>query len=484
MSSKESSNKKREVPQHAWEDVSTSDAKWSNVEEDEHGNIVTSDGGINVPQEDLIRQRKKRLEQQDYAKSKKRVVRDLMRYMYLVLDGSHWMRGSTGASAKATYLDMVWQMAADFIDNFYDVNPLSHLGIIVCSNGEAEMLSPLSIHSTLHLTRLASSLQSCRGEGGGEFSLQNGLEVAGRSLGYVPSYASREIVVVCAALNTCDPGNALVDTLPKLMKANIRMSCLALQAELNICRTIATETHGVMSVCQQTTTTTHLHDLWMQQCIPPPSHKNGSEKYCQMVSMGFPIQSREDDVPCWIHTNHPNVSLLSRSSYHCPRCKARVQSVPTDCQVCGLALILAPHLARSHHHLFPQPPFIDLPPHIQLSTTTADNSITPIVASSSQLLPNTTSTSIPMVSSSNNNNNNNNDVVVEMDATLVTSYEDCDRCCFACLKWIGLQPTNSNKHDSPEILRFQCPNCKNIFCADCDAFLHESLHNCPGCLSI
>jgi len=28
---------------------------------------------------------------------------------------------------------------------------------------------------------------------------------------------------------------------------------------------------------------------------------------------------------------------------------------------------------------------------------------------------------------------------------------------------------------------FQCPNCSQAFCSDCDNFVHGSLHNCPGC---
>jgi transcription initiation factor TFIIH subunit 2 len=34
----------------------------------------------------------------------------------------------------------------------------------------------------------------------------------------------------------------------------------------------------------------------------------------------------------------------------------------------------------------------------------------------------------------------------------------------------------------PEFQSYQCPNCKNWFCFDCDLFIHESLHNCPGCI--
>ncbi|CAG8509681.1 14256_t:CDS:2 [Acaulospora colombiana] len=30
---------------------------------------------------------------------------------------------------------------------------------------------------------------------------------------------------------------------------------------------------------------------------------------------------------------------------------------------------------------------------------------------------------------------------------------------------------------------YTCPKCKQYFCLDCDAFVHEVIHNCPGCLS-
>lgn len=31
--------------------------------------------------------------------------------------------------------------------------------------------------------------------------------------------------------------------------------------------------------------------------------------------------------------------------------------------------------------------------------------------------------------------------------------------------------------------QFRCVKCKKEFCADCDLFIHEVLHNCPGCWS-
>ena len=37
----------------------------------------------------------------------------------------------------------------------------------------------------------------------------------------------------------------------------------------------------------------------------------------------------------------------------------RVGAIPTECPVCDLPLVSAPHLARSHHHLFPVPMFVE-----------------------------------------------------------------------------------------------------------------------------
>jgi len=33
----------------------------------------------------------------------------------------------------------------------------------------------------------------------------------------------------------------------------------------------------------------------------------------------------------------------------------------------------------------------------------------------------------------------------------------------------------------PDSMRMQCPQCTSIFCVNCDIFVHDSLHNCPGC---
>lgn len=145
---------------------------------------------------------------------------------------------------------------------------------------------------------------------GGEFSLQNGLEVAGRSLGHQPRHGSREAVIVTSALSTCDPGYLLTETLPKLQQASIRVSCIALTAELHVCRKITEATAGVMGVCldQQ-----YLRDWMMAQCTPPPSSKKADEMGCEMIRMGFPSRKSHETAEL-VHAGRQK-TLLARTAF-------------------------------------------------------------------------------------------------------------------------------------------------------------------------
>ena len=51
--------------------------------------------------------------------------------------------------------------------------------------------------------------------------------------------------------------------------------------------------------------------------------------------------------------------------------------------------------------------------------------------------------------------------------------------CFGCLQPLAAAGDQQLTEDPGVVVR--CPECLRAFCFDCDAFVHESLHNCPGC---
>ena len=449
---------------HAWEE--TGEHSWETaVREDEEGNIILGDRDTAA---DAIRRRRKRLELTDYAQRRRRVVRDMIRYLYVVVDASRSVRQKDPVLPPGTRLDVTLLLLQDFVNEYYDQNPLSHLGIVLVRNGEAEILSQLSSSAKAHKVALQSFSQLALLEGpnaGGEFSLQNGLEVAGRSLGHQPRYGSREVVVLSAAHSTCDPGNILTDTLPRLQAAGIRVSAFSLTAEMYILHKIAQDTGGVVGVCLDKP---HFRDwLLTGQSVPPPMLQN-QDRGCEMIHMGFPTRVSAE-VPILVHATR-DTKVLARTAYACPQCQAKMSDLPTDCAVCGQKLVLAPHLARSFHHLFPVPAFSEIPMDMSLVSTASDNN--------NHAQGELVSSSLEKMGK------------VKFDSKLVQSSAEFDRCCFGCLKVIGTfmdpTPTGGSKIveaiQGEELLRFQCPQCKNVFCADCDAYLHETLHNCPGCL--
>lgn len=110
----------------------------------------------------------------------------------------------------------------------------------------------------------------------------------------------------------------------------------------------------------------HFKELILEHAPPPPAIAEFA--ISNLIKMGFPQRAAEGSVA--ICSCHKEAKV--GGGYTCPRCKARVCELPTECRICGLTLISSPHLARSYHHLFPIVPFDEVSlsllndPHLKL----------------------------------------------------------------------------------------------------------------------
>ncbi|GLC63541.1 hypothetical protein PLESTF_000047400 [Pleodorina starrii] len=244
----------------------------------------------------------------------------------------------------------------------------------------------------------------------------------------LPPYGHREVLLVFAALATCDPGNVM-DSLRAAKEQHIRVSVVGVAAEVYVCRRIAEETGGSYGVALNEA---HLEQLMMGHSNPPPA--TSAQAKAELVRMGFPQRSTEEA------SSAVFVGLEARllsGSYTCPRCKSRVPELPCECHICGLTLISSPHLARSYHHLFPVPPYHE---DNQERAAEAAAALSGQPAMRDEV---TTSTGLY---------------------------------CFGCLREVSQPGTAGQLH-----LTLRCGQCKQVFCFECDAYVHEQLHNCPGC---
>ncbi|CAH1099334.1 unnamed protein product [Psylliodes chrysocephalus] len=366
---------------------------WEAIKEDDEGFLQASVA-------DMV-QRAKRKRQALKQGSQKL---GMMRHLFLLLDCSESM---SSQDLKPTRLICTLKLLEIFLEEFFDQNPISQIGIILMQNKRAEKISELAGNYRKHI-KVLSHLN--RTNLLGEPSLQNGLEMALSSLKLLPSHASREILVIMGSLTTCDPGD-ISNTIENLKLEGVRCSVIGLAAEVHVCRQLANQTNGIYNIILDDN---HYKDLLFQQVDPPPA------AVClesSLIKMGFPHQLNNEgsDEPltmCMCHVDSTeDGSKLTSGGYYCPQCFSKYCELPVECRACGLTLVSAPHLARSYHHLFPAANYIEV--------------------------------------------NFNNQTFV----------------CFACQKLFGELDKQV----------YNCPNCKKYFCIDCDIFVHETLHTCPGC---
>lgn len=349
--------------------------------------------------------------------------RGIIRTMVLVLDFSSVMREKDFRPNRAT---MMINYTIEFVSDFFDQNPISQLSIVIMRNGLAQAVTEVSGNPNDHIEAL-KKLKKVDPEG--DPSLQNALEMSRGLLLHVASHCTREILIIFGALFTSDPGN-IHTTAQALVKEKINIRIIGLTARVAICEELCKVTNfgDAKNTYHVVLNEAHWKDLISDSVTPLAVTKAESQNTdgFTLVKMGFP--SRVSDVEPTLCSCH---SKLVYGGYICPNCKSRVCNLPTVCPCCDLMLILSTHLARSYHHLFPLKLFQEVKPAAEYKSTN----------------------------------------------------------CFSCRSefpnsgiLIGREDEHSSKKNHSSH-RYMCTECKSDFCIDCDVFIHETLHNCPGCES-
>ncbi|PHH88695.1 hypothetical protein CDD83_7192 [Cordyceps sp. RAO-2017] len=377
------------------------------------------------------------------AERRRRLLRDttplqrgIIRHMVLVVDMSFAMAEK---DMLPTRYRLTLSLAAAFVKQFFEQNPISQLGIFGMRDGIAVRVSDLGGNPAEHLERL----RALEGQDPqGNPSLQNALEMCRGALFNAPSHGTREVLMVYGALLSSDPGD-IHETIANLVADRIRVSVVGLSAQVAICAELCSRTNagddGQYNVAMDEV---HLRELLLAATTPPVT-RTAEQSTPSLLMMGFPSLTMAPGGGTSYCACH---SRPCREGYACTRCAARVCRLPAECPACGLTLILSTHLARSYHHLFP------LRNWVEVSWADAARSL----ACFSCQCP------FPPPPA----------------ATSTTARTDAE----------PGSKTSKNRAEAAakgvsESGRYACEVCAHHFCIDCDVFAHDVIHNCPGCQS-
>lgn len=318
---------------------------WEVLKEDESGSLKAT------VEEILFQSKRKRT-----IESHGQVRLGMMRHLFVVVDCS---RSMDDQDLKPNRLSSTLKLLEKFVEEYFDQNPISQVGIITTKNKRAEKLTELAGNPSKHVTALRNAVNTvCLGEP----SLYNALSLAVSTLKHMPGHTSREVLVVMSSLTTCDPAN-IYELIKTLKELRVRVSVIGLSAEVRVCTVLTRETGGSYHVILDES---HFKDLLRIHVKPPPSTTASD---CSLIRMGFPqhtmVSLNDQEAKPSFSMAHVDCSTggpgLSLGGYFCPQCSAKYTELPVECKVCGLTLVSAPHLARSFHHLFPLEPFTERP---------------------------------------------------------------------------------------------------------------------------
>lgn len=367
--------------------------------------------------------------------------RGIIRTMVVIIDGSSIM---SEKDLRPTRFSLMLQYLQEFIVEFFDQNPISQLGVVLMRNGISHVVSEVNGSPQYHIDKIRGlrSRQHNRFEPKGDPSLQNSLELARSLLKYNfgnninDSKNSKEILIIFGALFTSDPGD-IHETINSLVKDKIRVKVIGLSAQVAICQELVTKTNHTKNLNYGVIMNeTHFKELLMDCVIPLAITKDlapkVNEEKVPLMKMGFPTKiqpvTTSNLEPLHFCACHPTRG--SDDTKNVVEIQLNVSNIGYKCPQCFSRVCSLPTVC----------PVCGL--MLILSTHLA--------RSYHHLVPLSEYKEVPK----------NDEGVYD------------SQWCFGCLLKF---------EDGLGSSRYKCGECKNDFCIDCDVFVHEILHNCPGC---
>ena len=403
----------------------------------------------------------------------------MIRYVIIAVDVTRHMdiKPFEGGMRPSSLIVATRELAR-FVRMFLDANPLCRVAIHRTGHeshgSSAERVEDFSSNAAILEARLLAMGRASPPKRGG-ISLQNVLTLAKQSFEGVPSYAAKELLFVHSAITTRDAGD-VHDCIERVRDAGIRCSVVSLSAQVRIFELAAQLTHGLFNVAEDELS---LRRILESHVVPAPQVRAGDGgaegsggassssssstsstaiATARFIEMGFPTFEQGMPMPkpatSRVRGTHENSFAFSTSGYTCPRCLTFVgeNGLSLPCPTCGILLSASKDLARSYHHLFPVAPFEELP--VLRCVELAKAGCTACAGCNRQLLP-------PWRAGT----------AGEWQGEVWLRCPRCGPSVECSSSSSSSSSSSATASDAPAI----------VFCDACDALIHDSLHNCPGC---
>lgn len=235
--------------------------------------------------------------------------------------------------------------------------------------------------------------------------------------------------MITSAISTQDPGD-LYEVIGRLQTYKIQTSILNLSVKNYIGEQITKFTGGEFRLSKDPN---HFKTLLMIYIQPKSLIRDGIVH--EMIKIGFPEKKANK------HAFDAN-NKRCFEFFVCPVCKAKNSSLPTNCGVCKTLLASAPFIARTENSSLQRGKY-------ELIRVEGFQSNHILIGGQEKST---------------------------MEREDVVKFEDVkDRRCAACDEGFDKVLTESNGVIS------NCPKCRNLFCLNCDIYIHSNLYQCPLC---